>query len=271
MFVSERFSENVIEQIAKVLGEAVKGSEIARFLRESGITEAPCGSSTKWCRLNASFVANQNSLCNASAVCVCIEKILAPVRFIAKGEEFALWRTEINKVLSFVGYELTESGYIKVTQKATKLSEAENRATSLHKKLEARGAHHLIFKFCSTELLQENYFHTILEASKSVFDRIREETGSLEDGAKLIDEVFCWNKPKLIINGHCSDSERSEYVGFGNFLKAVSSLCRNPVAHSPKIHWAVHEADALDLLTLISYIHRRLDNAQRTCLASHDR
>jgi hypothetical protein len=35
----------------------------------------------------------------------------------------------------------------------------------------------------------------------------------------------------------------------------------NPTAHSPRISWPMTEQDALDLLTLLSMLHRRLDQA----------
>ena len=36
------------------------------------------------------------------------------------------------------------------------------------------------------------------------------------------------------------------------------------MAHNPKIHWQMTEQDALDVLTTISLVHRRLDSAVRT-------
>jgi hypothetical protein len=33
------------------------------------------------------------------------------------------------------------------------------------------------------------------------------------------------------------------------------------LAHAPKISWAVNRTDAMDALTILSYIHRRLDDA----------
>jgi hypothetical protein len=36
---------------------------------------------------------------------------------------------------------------------------------------------------------------------------------------------------------------------------------RNVTAHAPKITWPINEQDALDLLSLVSYLHRRLDAA----------
>jgi uncharacterized protein (TIGR02391 family) len=39
------------------------------------------------------------------------------------------------------------------------------------------------------------------------------------------------------------------------------STFRNPAAHTPKVAWATSRRDALDMLTLTSMLHRRLDKA----------
>ena len=125
-----------------------------------------------------------------------------------------------------------------------------------------------IFKYCRAELLEENYFHSIFEAAKSIFDRLRELTGLEQDGAKLIDTVFSIDRPLLVINGLCTDSEKSEHKGFATLLKGIYGTFRNPFAHAAKIKWATSETDALDILSTISFVHRRLDEAQKTCFAS---
>ncbi|WP_262509628.1 TIGR02391 family protein [Tannerella serpentiformis] len=58
-------------------------------------------------------------------------------------------------------------------------------------------------------------------------------------------------------------SEKSEHRGFCNLLKGLCSMFRNPAAHEPKIHWEISEQDALEILGIISYCHRRLDKAQQ--------
>jgi len=46
-----------------------------------------------------------------------------------------------------------------------------------------------------------------------------------------------------------------------NLLKGLFGTFRNTTAHAPKITWEIEEQDALDILSLISLVHRRLDNA----------
>ena len=58
-----------------------------------------------------------------------------------------------------------------------------------------------------------------------------------------------------------TESEQSEQGGLANLMKGAFGTFRNPAAHTPKVKWPVSEADALDLLTTLSLIHRRLDGA----------
>lgn len=46
----------------------------------------------------------------------------------------------------------------------------------------------------------------------------------------------------------------------GNF-----STFRNLFAHEAKIKWVTNETDTFDILSTISFVHRRLDEAQKTC------
>ena len=40
-------------------------------------------------------------------------------------------------------------------------------------------------------------------------------------------------------------------------------MFRNPTAHAEKIYWPIGEQDALDILSLVSLVHRKLDDARR--------
>ena len=70
--------------------------------------------------------------------------------------------------------------------------------------------------------------------------------------------------PRLAFNSLQTESERSEHTGLMNLIKGVFGAFRNTTAHAPRIHWNVTEHDALDVLTTLSLVHRRLDSAVRT-------
>jgi hypothetical protein len=69
--------------------------------------------------------------------------------------------------------------------------------------------------------------------------------------------------PILALNTLRSPSEQSEQRGMMHLMKRIFAVFRNPTAHELKARWAVDEREALDLLTMVSVVHRRLDSAVR--------
>jgi uncharacterized protein (TIGR02391 family) len=253
---------SVLEGISKVLGDTsngLTGTEIGKFLQEVNIPDID-STNTKWKRLYNAFVTFQNRQQLSNNILTFINKSLNPARFIGRNEQFEDTRFELNKRLSFIGLELTNKGQFKKIAESKTISEAEQKANRLKSKLEQRNAHDLIFTFCRAELLAENYFHTVFEAAKSIAESIRQKTGLSEDGSELIDKAFSIKNPLIKINSLSNETEESEHKGFANLIKGVFGMFRNTTAHSPKIIWNINEEDALDILSTISLIHRKLEN-----------
>src|SRR5438552_9090253 len=106
-----------------------------------------------------------------------------------------------------------------------------------------------------------SYFHAVFEATKSVAQKIRDKTGLTGDGAEIVDKAFGISTPLLAINTLRTETEQTEQKGFANLLKGMFGTFRNVTGHAPKITWPIKEEDALDLLSMLSYFHRRLDAA----------
>lgn len=123
-----------------------------------------------------------------------------------------------------------------------------------------------VLAFCRAELVQRNYFHAVFEATKSVADKIRTRTGLKSDGGQLVDDAFGikGGMPALAFNLLQSPTEESEHKGLAMLVKGMFGTFRNTTAHAPKISWPIGLEDALDLLTLASMLHRRLDAAHVT-------
>ena len=128
--------------------------------------------------------------------------------------------------------------------------------------LQQRNVHQEVFKYCEAEIVQNNYFHAVLEALKSSTAKIRTLSGLTDDGAELVDKAFGMGKskvPKLSINSLDTKSKVGEQRGFVSLLKGLYGMVRNPVAHEPKIEWEMMEDDAVDIMTMVSLVHRKLD------------
>jgi uncharacterized protein (TIGR02391 family) len=260
------FDETHLEQICKVLGETASGSEISTMLAQLNIPDDnPKG--TKWRRLQAAFSERQRQDCCGNCLIAFMYKAMNPVRYTANRESFEQYRHELNQILIFCGYSLEENGKLKIQKAAQTLNEAEERAGKLRGELSRRAVHADVLKFCRAELVRNNYFHAVLEATKSVADKIRQQSGLTSDGAQLVDEAFALGKtgiPLLAFNSLQTDTERNEQNGMINLMKGMFSAFRNPTAHAAKISWAITEQDAFDLLTLASLLHRRIDSAVST-------
>jgi uncharacterized protein (TIGR02391 family) len=80
--------------------------------------------------------------------------------------------------------------------------------------LTAREVHADVLHFCSAEFLQENYFHAVFEATKSIAAKIRTLSGLTGDGADLVQAAFSVPKnggsPRLAINSLSTETERGE-------------------------------------------------------------
>lgn len=258
---------NILEMISNILGDTNKGltgSEIHWFLLQAKIEDISEKDEflSKRKRLFNAFANFQNTNKCSNNILNFISLVLKPSRFVNKEDEFNSLRTAINQQLAFAGYELKEDGQYRVIEKANTISDVQIKVENLKQELESRKTHSEIFKYCKSELLQNNYFHSVFEANKGLFQRIRDLSNLQKDGINLIEEVFSQN-PILIINNYQTNSERNEHTGFCNLLKGLCSMFRNTIAHEPKIEWEIKEQDALEILSIISYCHRRLDNAQK--------
>ena len=263
--VPSQFSASAIEEVCKVLADAVTGPQIPNLIASLKVPEEPDGPGTKWKRLFNAVVARQNKSQDGKALVRLVMEVMAPVRF-GSAAEFEAVRTRVNERLLLSGFEVRKDGIVVTVRAARTVEEAQQRADDLRAELARRDVHPDVLAFCRAELLQQNYFHAVLEASKSVADKLRTLTGvtagSASDGTRLVDTTcFPAASPQVRFNDLATEWERSEQTGIATLMKGLFSTFRNPAAHAPRVAWATSRSDALDMLTLASMLHRRLDKA----------
>ena len=256
-------TQGQIEKIAHILGDTqsgLTGTEIGFLLNSCSIDDVD-SNNTKWKRLYNAFVERHNKTGSDNFIMKFISKALEPSRFIGKKEQFVYLIEQVNIVLSFIGLEYKEDGTFYKVNSSKTLSEAELRASKFRKAIDDRKMHPTMLKYCKAELLQDNYFHAVLEAVKGIASVIRERTGLTSDGSDLIRDAFLGNNPLIKINNYITDTEKSEQKGFGNLLLGIFGTFRNPTAHAAKIEWNLEEQDAFDILSIVSYAMRRIDES----------
>ena len=253
------FTDDQCVALAQHLGECGTGAEISRAFNSRGLKDTS-GESTKWKRLHSVFAAIQAQDHAANGILAFISTYLSPALFVGRGDQFESYRTGLNARLAFAGLEYGADGEFRTRQAARTLTEAEARVRTIESKFRGRRLHPEVLKYCRSELMQDNYFHAVFEATKGLAQRLRDITALQLDGAALADRVFAVNQPLLAFNSLRTETEQSEHKGLSMLIKGAFAAVRNPLAHQPKLLWE-GEDDAADYLTLLSLLHRRLDDA----------
>ncbi len=146
---------------------------------------------------------------------------MAPVRFTSQAD-FDATRALLNERLLLSGFRVLEDGKVARARAAVTLDETQRRADDLRAELSRRDVHPDVLRFCRAEPLQQNYFHAVLEASKSVADKLRGLTRTTGDGSPLVDATCSLGSgPRIALNSLATEWERSEQTGIATLLKGL--------------------------------------------------
>ncbi|WP_210558354.1 MULTISPECIES: TIGR02391 family protein [unclassified Pseudomonas] len=261
----EPFNSQHLEAACRVLADTergLSGPQIGRLLQEIRVPDVD-PNNTKWKRLFNALAHMQNQHEAGNHLVLFINSAMNPVSYARDRAAFIWRRDELNVVLAFAGFYVRDDGKVGHADKATTLDVARARVGRLRAALEARSVHEEVLNYCRSELLSDNYFHAVFEATKGIAERIRSLSGLNGDGADLVTKAFLGQNPVLALGPLTSESEKSEQKGFANLLIGLFGAVRNPLAHAPKVNWPMSEQDALDILTMVSLMHRKLDRTQK--------
>ncbi len=110
--------------------------------------------------------------------------------------------------------------------------------------------------------------HAASEGVQIYCEIIRELTDLTQDGRALVDHVFGGKPfdslPRLQLNDLATDSKKNIQEGQGHLSRGVITGFRNPISHEPMdstVPALFSELDCLNILSLVSYLVTRLDNA----------
>ncbi len=276
--IKKILDEQQLKAVCDVLAETDSGytkTELTRLLQQSKIEIASDGRTSNaygyslglnkrdW--LYNCLAKEINKSHSLNKVYLFLEKALNPVAFTDERhrEKYKYLFEGTNKALLLAGLEITTEGKLIEVVQAKTLDEVDRRVNSLQRQLYNRAIHWEVQKYCIKDYLQKDYYDAVFEAAKGLAERVREMSGLTTDGGTLFQTAFSKNDPYLFFNSMQTDSEKSEFTGLKELMEAIFHLVRNPAAHTPKINWKVDEVKALDVLTLISFAHKYLDECHK--------
>lgn len=276
--VMRYLDEQQIKAVCDVLAETSLGytkAELTRLLQQSKITIVSDGKVSNgyiyqiglnrrdW--LYNCLVSEINNSHSFIRIYGFLEKALNPVAFTDEKsrDKYNYLLERVNKALLLAGLEITKEGKLIEVVQAKTLDEVDRRVDSLRRQLYNRAIHGEVKKYCIKDYLRKDYYDAVFEAAKGLAERVRQMSGLTTDGGTLFQTAFSKNDPYLFFNSMQTDSEKSEFTGLKELLESIFHLVRNPAAHTPKVNWKVDEAKALDILTLISFAHKYLDECHK--------
>ena len=261
------FSAEHIEALCHVLGDTdgFTPKEVGEILGQMKIAD-PTPGSKSWKRVFNALVAFQNQYQLGNAIIVFITRAMDPARYNEHAILFEERRMALNQILGFSGFSVRGDGKIVRCDPTSAIDESVIRANQLQSQLMTRGVHDEVYQCCSPEILARGYYYAVFEAMKGIAKKVRALSGLTGEGANLMERAFSLGKtgqPLVAINGLETDTQKAEQRAFLSLLIGLFGTARNPLAHNVKLDWNMTELDALDVMSLVSLVHRKLDAAAK--------
>lgn len=253
------FDLSALEAFAHLIAEKFTGSEMTEFFRRAGFQEIIHDGSTKWRFAYRSLDELQNNQYGSYNIAKILERLCDPQEYFgdADGREFIV--RSVNEILSYYELELkmdTNKIVINTTITPT-LNSNKSQRENLYN---SRYYHSEIQKHSRNLFIEGKYFHAVFECSKAFDKYVKEKSKIDKNGSKLMISALNISGP-LKLNNQISQSDKNEQLGVMNLCVGLMSAVRNTGAHEPELDWPIKQKDALDILSLLSFLWRKIDDA----------
>ncbi len=257
------------------LENVISDSELGALILSSGIQDNNHNAS-RHRRLSAAFIADQDYNRCANNLASFLKRTGAHIKKSRGETMFRQYINQMNQVLSFAGYELGEDSQIRQLDRS-KTSyvppEAEDRARRFKENIAKKQLHPDIELVCRAEYFVEpGFFRPVKEAMRLLIEKIRAKAMLSPDGPELAEHAFAFawpNRPVLAINNFMTEKDLAEQFSFMVLLKAFFLMFQDEQTRSYRPGWEMNLEDAINLLSLASYFHRKVDKAMKTVPAQN--
>lgn len=249
----EGFSENAIRSLAKIIGDYYPDDVSALFpgMGYIGVTLEEFAASQL-----ASIQERAGG--NPKPIFDLIRTMCDPQAHVSDPAEFKQMRDQINKLLTFRGRCVTGEGHI-VDVEATKTLDVPQ--TPKEKLFDSRCFHDKVVRHGRRLFIDGSFLHSVLECCKAFESVVRKNSNIQGMGQPLMGKAFNSKNGPIRINACSTESEQNEQDGYMHLSMGLMSAVRNPQSHEPEKDWPVTSEDSLDILSLISFLFRKLDAA----------
>jgi uncharacterized protein (TIGR02391 family) len=245
-------------------------SELKLLLKASEIGDVSPTVSRRQRLFNA-LVTQQDKEKNADSIATFLQKTMYHLQHTKGEKTFENCRQEINSVLAFAGYSMGVEGQLEKfdsNQVPSISSQIDERIEKLRTALQDRKVNADVLRVCRSDLLTDvNYYRVVQEATHILATKVRQKAGLTSDGPEIAEQAFAvgWQGvPILALNGLRSEAEMAEQYGLLCIFKGLLCLFQDERTRAYRPAWTITAQEALDILSLISFLNNKFDQAART-------
>ncbi len=254
----EPFKLPALEALAKIIGDRYTGPEISEYFRKAGFSEISHDGGTKWRFVYASLEKIQNQSHGPFNVAKLIQQLCDPQEYFSSPEQHEQVCKQVNHILTFYGLAVGSDGKLrKLGEKATSLSKVIPENAKI---FDDRRFHGKINQHARKLFIEGNYFHAVFECCKVYDKEVQSKSQMTEYGARLMEAALSMTGT-VKLNTQKSRTEINEQEGIMHLSIGLMRAIRNPQAHEPALDWPIDRKDALDLLSFLNFLFRKIDNA----------
>lgn len=165
----------------------------------------------------------------------------------------------VNETLSHYGMRVERTnGKVLIDQTVT--PQVRSASSPEAKTFDARQFHPTVRSHARDLFVAGDHYHAVFECCKAFDVTVRTKAQSGKHGAELMAAAFS-RTGVLKLNSQRTETELNEQEGYLHLCMGLMRAIRNPVSHEPEKDWPMSQGDALDMLSLLSYLFRQLDKA----------
>lgn len=252
------------------LDDLITDNEVRALLAASDVEDV-LPNATRRKRLMQAFITCQEKNGDADGIALFLKRTGFHIERTKGPDAIKRYREETNAVLVYAGLCLGPDHKpvpLQRDEEDDTPAGADERLRTLVNALKGRQVHPDLVRVLKVEFFaEENYFRPVREAAWMLAAKVSRKAGLHSEGPEIAEQAFNpqyqGSYPILAINRLSTEAEVGEQYAFMCLLKATLLTFQDEYTRAYRSPWMVTKEEALDFLSLLSLLHKKVDQAMK--------